>query len=199
MNEVREGLYKIVREPAPTFDDQPESFWSIARSVIDDGYIVALDVYGRAELLQEFQNHGIKPQKSPKGGDVCCIGFSEKEQKWYGWSHRAMCGFTIGSEVKKGHCAFVPSNFNEAVEDAIAFWSDEDKSDVRCVGIKVEPNGGYILEIAWTYGNGIPNEKLRNQISGVEHYVPPFGRGEWVAETLEDAKQMAIDFAEGVG
>lgn len=24
------------------------------------------------------------------------IGFSEKEQKWYGYSHRAICGFGIG-------------------------------------------------------------------------------------------------------
>jgi hypothetical protein len=24
------------------------------------------------------------------------LGFSEKEQKWYGWSHRGLCGFGIG-------------------------------------------------------------------------------------------------------
>ena len=24
---------------------------------------------------------------------VCSIGFNKKEQKWYGWSHRAICGF----------------------------------------------------------------------------------------------------------
>lgn len=27
------------------------------------------------------------------------LGFSEKEQKWYGWSHRAIHGFGIGDEM----------------------------------------------------------------------------------------------------
>ncbi len=26
-------------------------------------------------------------------------GFSEREQKWYGWSHRAVCGFGIGDRI----------------------------------------------------------------------------------------------------
>lgn len=28
-----------------------------------------------------------------------CIGFSEKNKKWYGWSHRAICGFKVGDKV----------------------------------------------------------------------------------------------------
>lgn len=27
------------------------------------------------------------------------VGFSEKEQKWYGWSHRGLCGFKIGDMI----------------------------------------------------------------------------------------------------
>lgn len=42
-----------------------------------------------------FEKHGIK--KGPNG----CIGFSEKEQKWYGWSHRAIHGFGIGDKYKE--------------------------------------------------------------------------------------------------
>lgn len=30
------------------------------------------------------------------------IGFSKKEQKWFGWSHRAMFGFGVGHKVKAG-------------------------------------------------------------------------------------------------
>lgn len=30
------------------------------------------------------------------------IGFAPKDQKWYGWSHRAIYGFGIGSRVTKG-------------------------------------------------------------------------------------------------
>ena len=76
-----------------------------------------------------FEKHGIKKQTMP-GHNVPSIGFSEKEQKWYGWSHRAIYGFGVGSKVKKGDCAY---------------------------------NGK-----------------------------------EWTAKTLDDAKQMAIDFANNV-
>lgn len=27
------------------------------------------------------------------------VGFSEKDQKWYGWSHRAIMGFGIGDRI----------------------------------------------------------------------------------------------------
>jgi len=47
----------------------------------------------------KFMNeHGIKT--AGLGG----VGFSEKEQKWYGWSHRAIHGFKIGDIVKEGDC-----------------------------------------------------------------------------------------------
>lgn len=35
---------------------------------------------------------------------VASIGFSPRDQKWYGWSHRAIYGFTIGDIVKEGDC-----------------------------------------------------------------------------------------------
>ena len=76
-----------------------------------------------------WEKHGIKKQTIP-GHKVQSIGFSEEEQKWYGWSHRAIYGFGVGSKVKKGDCAY---------------------------------NGK-----------------------------------EWTAKNLEDAKKMAIDFAEAV-
>ena len=31
-----------------------------------------------------------------------------------------------------------------------------------------------------------------------EHCPYPLGKGEWVAETLEDAKQMALNYADAV-
>lgn len=50
--------------------------------------------------MKFFAKHGIS---KVYGGS---IGFSEKEQKWYGWSHRAIYGFGIGSKVKKGDCGY---------------------------------------------------------------------------------------------
>ena len=38
-------------------------------------------------------------QKSKKDNCVCSIGFNTEENKWYGWSHRAICGFGIGDKV----------------------------------------------------------------------------------------------------
>ena len=32
----------------------------------------------------------------------CSIGFSETQQKWYGWSHRAVNGYGIGDIIQEG-------------------------------------------------------------------------------------------------
>lgn len=47
---------------------------------------------------------GIKPEKADSDHKTCSIGFCEKEQKWYGWSHRAIYGFGVGDKVAKGDC-----------------------------------------------------------------------------------------------
>lgn len=58
-------------------------------------------------LLKFMAQHEITEFYPQKGGsNVPSIGFSEEEQKWYGWSHRAIYGFGIGSEVKKGHAGY---------------------------------------------------------------------------------------------
>lgn len=38
-------------------------------------------------------------QKARPDHNVCSIGFNEAEQKWYGWSHRAICGFGVGNRI----------------------------------------------------------------------------------------------------
>ena len=38
-------------------------------------------------------------QKADDEHCVCSIGFNEDEQKWYGWSHRATCGFGRGDRL----------------------------------------------------------------------------------------------------
>lgn len=75
---------------------------------------------------------GIAPEPASPDDTVCCIGFSEKEQKWFGWSHRAIFGFKAGDSVTKEHAGYTPE------------------------------------------------------------------KGEWTAKSLDEAKQIAIDFAEGV-
>ncbi|MBN2256690.1 MAG: hypothetical protein JW704_02550 [Anaerolineaceae bacterium] len=50
--------------------------------------------------LEKFkEKHGIVSQKRRSDSTVHSIGFSEKEQKWYGWSHRAIVGFGVGDKI----------------------------------------------------------------------------------------------------
>jgi len=53
----------------------------------------------KSSLARYKDKHGIVSVSNPKGS----IGYSEKEKKWYGWSHRAIHGFGIGHKVEKGH------------------------------------------------------------------------------------------------
>jgi hypothetical protein len=39
-----------------------------------------------------------EPKDAPPS-KCCSIGFREKDQRWFGWSHRAMVGFGIGDKV----------------------------------------------------------------------------------------------------
>ena len=122
------------------------------------------------------------------------VGFSPKDNKWYGWSHRAIYGFEIGSTCKKGDCHYFAGDVEGEIEAAVLFWSDEDKREVTARKIKE----GVIL-VEWTYTDDTPNESMRGKISSVEwNYNTDFGRGEWVAATMADAKQMATDFNKGV-
>ena len=131
------------------------------------------------------------------------VGYSPKDNKWYGWSHRAIYGFEIGSTCKKGNCHYRPSNEKDLLENAIAFWSGEGYEDISAKRINEST-----IEVSWIYSNDIPNEKLRGKVGSSSVHAPIktfgdshdgcYGRGEWTAETMEDAKQMAIDFNEGV-
>ena len=62
------------------------------------------DYIGDPKIARMLSKWGIKPEKSDKKDNTCSIGFSEKDGKWYGWSHRAICGFKIGDKVKRGDC-----------------------------------------------------------------------------------------------
>lgn len=65
-------------------------------------YTVNGDPVGDIGLAKRLYERGILPEKMNPTDSYCQIGFCEKEQKWYGWSHRTICGFKIGDRVKKG-------------------------------------------------------------------------------------------------
>ena len=95
------------------------------------------------------RKRGIKPEKITPGSNVCSIGFSENNNKWYGWSHRAIYGFAVGDTVKEGDCT------------ASSGWAKEWLAD--------HPEDDLSLPVGFT------------------------------ANSMEDAKRMAIAFAESVG
>lgn len=116
-------------------------------------YTPSGDYIGTPEVAHSLCNkRGILPELVPKSSvdrKVCSIGFSAKDQKWYGWSHRAIFGFGVGAVAKKGDCV------------CSSGWTDE-----------------YLAKH--------PDQDLSLPV-GFE------------AKTLDDAKQMAIAFAESVG
>jgi hypothetical protein len=44
---------------------------------------------------------GIMPELRTPDSNVCSIGYCAKDKKWYGWSHRALFGFGIGTKINK--------------------------------------------------------------------------------------------------
>jgi len=167
-------------------------------STIDGGYIGLKGV--SENWLEILAKHGIAPQLASPDRKVCSIGFSEKEQKWYGWSHRAMYGFTIGDSVKRGDCAYRPADEEGFRQKYLNFFGVGEHHKNPTVVDHTDENGKRGALITATYTDDVPNKKLR----GTEYRIfwpyenEKFGRGEWTAETMDDAKQMAIDFAEGV-
>ncbi len=135
--QAAQELVDIVNQP------QPETI------EMKSAYTFAGDYIGSSKTAYILcKKRGIKPERIP-GHSTCSIGFCEADQKWFGWSHRAMYGFGIGSEVKEGDCC------------ASSGWTPE-----------------YLAEH--------PEEDVSLPVG-------------FKAENLDDAKKMAIAFAENVG
>lgn len=139
-------------------------------------------------ITEQIQNSKNDPNRAVN------IGFNPEEQKWYGWSHRAVYGFGIGSKVQRGDIAYKSTNPDDFARDLVEFWKGPYKDNVRAV---IEKDG---VRVEWEYNEGCKNKKLIGKTNSIFHHFPEqWGRGEWEAKTLEDAKKMAIDFAENIG
>lgn len=111
--------------------------------------VTAGDYIGNPKFAYRLcKSRGIIPEKASPDHNVCSIGFCPTNNKWYGWSHRAIYGFGIGDVVKEGDCT------------ASSGFTDE--------YLQEHPEEGKALPIGFT------------------------------AQTLDDAKKMAIAFAESV-
>jgi len=166
--------------------------------------------FGITELLQS---------KDRVVGNSVNLGFNPEEQKWYGWSHRALYGFGKGSICKKGDCGYTPDNVDELYDsftvpdESGGAWQKPENVEKCSDGIRIKHEmttlgpkfitdaADYVVEMDEL---DLENPKQTMRFGGVAIPIEPeyqyikCGRGEWTAETLNDAKQMAIDFAEGV-
>jgi hypothetical protein len=142
---------------------------------------------------------GIAPQLAHKGDKVCSIGWCEKDQKWYGWSHRAICGFGIDSIVRYGDCAYEAPNADAFGRSIMEFFCDSEWHENCNHRPSVDADGVQGVLVSATYNDRVPNEKLHSTVySHFSPYPSKWGRGEWVAGDVNDAKEMAIAFANAV-
>lgn len=181
------------QEIADAIDDASDRLVTLEVAYTPDGhYIGNLETADR--LCRQLD---ITPELAGPEDNVCSIGWSVAEQKWYGWSHRAIHGFEVGSQVKRGDCAYEPEDKEEFRLNCIRFW--DDASHDQTVAHETTRDGQLGVYTEWRYADSVPNKELHGRISGVfTPYPEEFGRGEWAAETLEDAKRAAIAFAASV-
>lgn len=146
----------------------------------------------KAGITEEIQSALEKKQ-------VANIGFNPTEQKWYGWSHRAYHGFGIGHTVKFGSASYKAKDLTDLIRVAVNFWEGDTHANVAGI-IATNDKGVEGVQLTWDYvEEKVPNKSLHGT-TGETFFYPPkqWGRGEWTATTLEEAKQMAIDFSESV-
>ncbi len=123
LGEADHGTY-VVRRERWTADAGPpidfEAAWTLSGDLIGTP----------EEATRLCDELGIAPEKLTPRSDCCSVGFSAKEQKWYGWSHRMMASFGIGSvasdlaaseELPKGAVA---RTIEDARKMAFAFAED---------------------------------------------------------------------------
>jgi hypothetical protein len=88
--------YKIVSEKVKIADDDTCPFVILKSAyTLDDRYI------GSVEDAEPLFEKGIKPELSSPDNKVCSIGFSDKDKKWWAWSHRAIQGFGVGDKTRR--------------------------------------------------------------------------------------------------
>lgn len=186
----------------------------------DGGYYVGNSKWAyrifRVRGLSEVQPSSQAEHGDANGGfgHTCSLGYSRLEEKWFGWSHRAIYGFGVGSTVKRGDCAYVPDNHTEMYDSVRSFFQEWDAN---------APEGGDWRENKYTRNLAVAEMDGVVIVSGeqeIQQYdeepaldgalVPtattwqpfseryPLGKGEWTAETLNDAKEMACAFAQSV-
>lgn len=173
-------------------------------SKIDGSYLTRV---GMEASLNHLLKLGITEQVQAGHGEptTANIGFNPVVNKWFGWSHREIFGFGVGSKCKKGDCGYEPKNKQDFAEACFAFWGEDSYSigDGKFeFGEGPDHTGKKEVKGVWvtyTYSDKVPNKSLiGTEYTHFSQFPDKWGKGEWTANNLEEAKEMAIDFARGV-
>lgn len=183
------------------FEDLPKDH----RVRLTRAYTLSGDLIGEPEFAATIIKRGIAPEIADESHTICSIGWCNREQKWYGWSHRQICGFGIGSSVKREDCAYMPTDKQDLLDDLVNFWArDEDEFTTKTMFIRqlidvFDPSGdsedlGVLCEREHTR----KKDGVLLKVVDWRPYPEVWGQGEWTAKTLNAAKQMALVFAKNV-
>ena len=99
-------------------ESSPDNTFDVISAYTKDGEYI-----GGEKIAKLLSKRGIAPELADESHNVCSIGFCKKEQKWYGWSHRAIYGFGVGDVVKEGdsHAEYLDIGFKaKTLDDARA-------------------------------------------------------------------------------
>ena len=202
MKKVTKKLQKFIDSISTIGDSNiPDDDGKIYYSKVDGSYLTRV---GMENDLNFLLKRGVTEQIQDGYGEpkTCCIGFNPTEQKWYGWSHRAIFGYGIGGECKKGNCGYSANNKKDFAEENLKWYGDTDMEETHKENATVKEHtedGVLGVLVEYNYDNKVPNGNFRGKISSVfEPYPETWGKGEWTAKTLEEAREMAIDFAKDV-
>lgn len=67
--------------------------------IVENAYNLEGQFIGSPGVAETMLSFGVYPQYRKPDSNVCTIGFCEREQRWYGWSHRGLCSFGIGDKL----------------------------------------------------------------------------------------------------
>jgi|TARA_R110000822_G_scaffold6851_14_gene28715 hypothetical protein len=207
MKKVTKKLQKFIDSISEIGDSNiPDDGDKIYYSEVDGSYLTRV---GMENDLNFLLKNGITEQIqnwNNEKGNPSNIGFNPIEQKWYGWSHRAIFGFGIDSECKKGNLGYSAGNKIDFAEENLRWYGDTDMDETYDDTYKINAtvkehteDGVLGVLVEYEYDNTVPNKAMRGKTSlNFEPYPETWGKGEWTAKTLEEAKVMAIDFSKGV-
>jgi hypothetical protein len=86
-----------------------------------NAYTRAGDYVGDWKMAQMlWDEHRIVPQNRTPDSQVTTVGYSERDNKWFGWSHRAIQGFGVGDKKFTNEEEEI-TTIDEAQQEAMEF------------------------------------------------------------------------------